>query len=67
MLQETKIQEMFSACAPSFGVGRFYEWKFVEAEGTAGGIRFGIKKKLDLVEVETCLFYVTCMFKKREG
>ena len=36
-LQETKIQEMSSACARSFGVGRFSEWKVVEAEGTAGG------------------------------
>ena len=45
-MQETKIQEMSSACARSFGVGRFSEWK--------------------VVEVETCLFFVTCMFKNVE-
>ena len=66
-LQETKIQEMSSSCARSFGVGRFSEWKVVEAEGTAGGILvFWDKRKLDLVEVETCLFSVTCMFKNVE-
>ena len=66
-LQETKIQEMSSACARSFGVGRFSEWKVVEAEGTAGGIIvFWDKRKLDFVEVETGLFSVTCMFKNVE-
>ena len=60
-LQETKIQEMSADCAHSFGVGRFFDWKVAEAEGAAGGILlFWDKRKLDLVEVETCLFSITC-------
>ena len=66
-LQETKIQEMSSASARSFGVGRFSKWKVVEAEGNAGGILvFWDKRKLDLVDIETGLFYVTYMFKNVE-
>ena len=66
-LQETKIQEMSSACARSFRVGIFSEWKVVEAEGVAGGILvFWDKRKLDLIEVETGLFSITCMFKNVE-
>ena len=37
-LQETKLQNLSSAEARSFGVGRLAEWRAVEAEGTAGGI-----------------------------
>ena len=66
-LQETKIQEMSAACARSFGVGRFFDWKVVEVEGVAGGILlFWDKRKLDLVEVETCLFSIACCFKNME-
>ena len=52
-LQETKIQEMSSVDARSFGVGRLAEWKVVEAEGIAGGILvFWDTRKLELVEAE---------------
>ena len=37
-VQETKIQDLSNACARSFGVGRFHDWKALEAEGAAGGI-----------------------------
>ena len=44
-LPETKIQEMSLACACNFWVGRFSEWKVVEAEGIAGvSLCFGIKE-----------------------
>ena len=66
-LQETKIQEMFADCARSFGVGRFFDWKVAEAWGAAGPIlHFWDKRKLDLVEVETGLFSITCWFKNVE-
>ena len=66
-LQETKIQEMSVDCARSFGVGRFFDWKVAEAERVVGGILlFWDKRKLDLVEVETCLFSITCWFKNVE-
>ena len=66
-LQETKLQEMSSADARSFGVGRLAEWRVVEAEGTAGGILvFWDTRKLELVEAEIGHFSVTCMFKNVE-
>ena len=59
-LQETKIQEMSSACARSFGVGRFFYWKVAKAKGAVGDILLvWDKRKLDLVEVETSLFSIT--------
>ena len=55
---------MSSTCACSFMVGIFSDWKVVEAEGVVGGIlMFWDKRKLDLVEVETNLFSITCLFK----
>ena len=66
-LQETKLQEMSSADARSFGVGRLAKWRAVEAEGTAGGILvFWDTRKLELVEAEIGHFSVTCMFKNVE-
>ena len=66
-LQETKIQEMSSADARSFGVGRLAGWKVVEAEGTAGGILvFWDTRKFELVEAEIGQFSVTCLFKNVE-
>ena len=44
-LQETKIQDMSSACARNFGVGRFSNWKVMEIEGVAGGILLFWEKK----------------------
>ena len=37
-LQETKIQNMTAAVARSVGVGINYDWRALNAEGTAGGI-----------------------------
>ena len=37
-LQETKIQEMTAAVARSLGVGRFSDWRALNAEGSVGGI-----------------------------
>ena len=37
-LQETKIQNMVAAMARSVGVGINYDWRALNAEGTAGGI-----------------------------
>ena len=66
-LQETKFQKMFAADACSLGVGRLAEWRVVEAEGTAGGILvFWDKRKLEVMEVETGHFSVTCIFKNTD-
>ena len=46
-LQETKIQEMTAVVARSLGVGRLFDWRALNAEGSAGGILlFWDKKKL---------------------
>ena len=59
---------MSANCAHSFGLGRFFDWKVAEAEGVVGGILlFWDKRKLDLVEVETGLFSITCWFKNVEN
>ena len=45
-------------------MGRFADWKALEAKGTTGGILlFWDRRKLDLVEVETSLFSIMCPFK----
>ena len=66
-LQETKFQKISAADARSLGVGRLAEWRVVEAEGTAGGIFvFWDKRKLEVMEVETGHFSVTCIFKNTD-
>ena len=37
-LRETKIQELNKALVRSLGVGRFLDWKELNAKGTMGGI-----------------------------
>ena len=44
-LQETKIQNMIVAVARSVGVGRNYDWRALNAEGSAGGILLFWDKK----------------------
>ena len=68
-LQETKLQNLSSADARSFGVGILVEadWRVVEAKGSAGGILvFWDTRKLELVEAELGHFLATCMFKNVE-
>ena len=67
-LQETKIQEMIVAVAHSLGVGRRYDWKALNAEGSAGGVLlFWDKKTMELVDSEIGLFSISCQFKMVEG
>ena len=67
-LQETKIQNMTAAVARSLGVGRIYDWRALNAEGSAGGILlFWDKKIMELVDSETGLFSISCLFKMVEG
>ena len=50
-LQETKVQEMNAVLARSLGVGRFYDWRALNAEGIAGGILlFCDKRRMELVD-----------------
>ena len=67
-LQETKVQKMTTVVARSLGVGRNYDWRVLEAEGTTGGILlFWDKKIMELVDSETGLFSISCLFKMGEG
>ena len=66
-LQETKIQGMNKDLVHSIGVGRFLEWKALDAEGTAGGILlFWDKRRLSLVESESGSFSLSCVFRMVE-
>ena len=37
-IQETKIQLMIDGVVKSLGVGRFLDWRTLEAAGAAGGV-----------------------------
>ena len=66
--QDTKIQKMTTVVARSLGVGRNYDWRALDAEGTAGGILlFWDKKIMELVDSEIGLFSISCLFKMVEG
>ena len=63
-LQETKIQGMNKAYVHSIGVGRFLDWKALDAEGTAGGILvFWDKRRLSLVESKYGSYSFSCLFR----
>ena len=63
-LQETKLQNMSVGLVSSLGVGRFLDWGTMDAEGTAGGILvFWDKRVVELVDMETGIFSVSCCFR----
>ena len=67
-LQETKIQEMSVTVARSLGVGRRYDWRALNAEGSAGGVLLLWDKKImELVASEIGIFSISCQFKMVEG
>ena len=66
-LQETKIQGMNKALVHSIGVGRFLDWKSLDAKGTARGILlFWDKRRLFLVESEYGSFSFSYLFRTVE-
>ena len=66
-LQETKIQGMNKALVHSIIVGRFLDWKSLDAEGTVGGILLSWdKRRLSLMESEYGSFSFSCMFTTME-
>ena len=63
-LQETKIQNMRVGLVRSLGVGRFLDWGTVDVEGSVGGILvFWDKRVVELVDMETGIFSVSCCFR----
>ncbi|KAJ9691417.1 hypothetical protein PVL29_013560 [Vitis rotundifolia] len=66
-IQETKIQLMSEGVVRSIGVGRFLDWRALDASGSAGGILICWDKRLlELLEWEEGQFSVSCRFRKVE-
>ncbi|RVX02750.1 LINE-1 retrotransposable element ORF2 protein [Vitis vinifera] len=65
--QETKINLMSEWVVRSIGVGRFLDWRAVDASGTAGGILVCWDKRLlELLDWEEGQFTISCRFRKVE-
>ena len=63
-LQETKIQGMNNALAHSIGVGRFLDWKALDAEETVGGILLFWDKREDYLwwsQSMVASHFLTCL------
>ncbi|RVW77597.1 LINE-1 reverse transcriptase-like [Vitis vinifera] len=67
-IQETKIQSMTDGVVKSLGVGRFLDWRTLEATGAAGGVLVcWDKRSLELLEWEEGQFSVSCKFRTVEN
>ena len=54
---------MTTTIGHSIGVGRFVDWRVLEAEGIARGILLlWDKRKLDLMDSEIGSFSISCLF-----
>ena len=63
-IQETKIQAMSEGIVRSLGMGRFIDWRALNAEGAAGGILICWDKRvLDIMDWEEGQFTLSCRFK----
>ena len=59
----SKIENIYSTIAHSIGVGRFVDWRVLEAEGTTKGILLlWDKRKLDMLDSEIGSFSISCLF-----
>ena len=66
-LQETKVQEMNNVMARSLGVGRFLNWRALNAEGSVGGILLlWDKRRISMVDSVASSFSVSCLFRMAE-
>ena len=64
MLQETKVHQMNNVTARSLRVGRFLNWRALNAEGSAGGIiLLWDKRRISLVDSVAGSFSVSCLFR----
>ena len=67
-LQETKVQEMSVELARGLGVGRRWNWKALNAEGSAGGILLlWDNSRISLVDSVVGSFSVTCLLRMPEN
>ena len=67
-IQETKIQLMTDGVVKSLGVGRFLDWRTIEAVVAAGGVLIcWDKRSLELLEWEEGQFSISCKFRTVEN
>ena len=64
-IQETKIQLMTEGVVKSLGVGRFLDWRALEAVG--GVLICWDKRSLEILECEECQFSISCKFRNVEN
>ena len=63
-IQETKIQLMTEVVVKSLGVGRFLDWRTLEAVGAAGGVLIcWDKRSLEMLEWEEGQYSISCKFR----
>lgn len=63
-IQETKMQFMSEEVVRSLGPGRFFDWKALNAMGTAGGVLIcWDKRSLEILGVEEGQFSISCRFR----
>ena len=66
-LKETKVQQMNNFMARSLGVGRFLNWRALNAEGSAGGILLlRDKRRINMVDSVVGSFSVSSLFRMAE-
>ncbi|KAL6312516.1 hypothetical protein AAG906_033361 [Vitis piasezkii] len=67
-IQETKIQLMTEGVVKNLGVGRFLDWRALEAVGAAGGVLIcWDKRSLEILEWEEGQFSISCKFRNVEN
>ena len=67
-IQETKIHQMSEGVVRSLGLGRFLDWRALDANGTAGGILIcWDKRTLEILEWEEGQFSLSCRFRNVEN
>ena len=66
-LQETKVHQMNNVMVRSLGVGRFLNWRALNAEGSAGGILIlWDKRRISLVDSVEGSFSVSYLFRMED-
>ena len=67
-IQEIKIQLMTDGVVKSLGVGRFLDWRTLEAVGAAGGVMIcWDKRSLEMLEWEEGQYSISCKFRTVEN
>ncbi|KAJ9671078.1 hypothetical protein PVL29_027188 [Vitis rotundifolia] len=67
-IQETKIHLMSEGMVKSLGVGRFLDWRTLDASGSVGGVLVcWDKRSLEILDWEVGQFSISCKFRNVEN